>query len=84
MKHYLVIFDKALGDMSEFQEYDDGAEALSARFAAERRHAGDPNVEIVVLGADSKAVLRRTHARYFKTFGELVQAMADKVAAPPD
>lgn len=79
MRNYLVVFDKARGHITHFEEFDDGATALRARFAAERRHVGDPNIEIVVLGADSVANLHRTHARYFMTVGELVKAMADKI-----
>lgn len=82
MKNYLVVFDRAGGQISHFEEFDDSAEALRARFAAERRHAGDANIEIVVLGADSVANLHRTHARYFKTVGELVMAMSEKVGNP--
>jgi hypothetical protein len=78
---YLIVFDRAHGRISHFEEFDDRATALHARFAAERRHMGDPNVEVVVLGADSVADLHRTHARYFKTLGELAEEMADKIAS---
>jgi hypothetical protein len=42
------------------------------RFALERSYASDKNTEVVLLGADSIATLRKTHGRYFKSFRELL------------
>jgi hypothetical protein len=38
----------------------------------------------VVLGADSAAAIRRTHARYFKTVPELLRELADLLPGDAD
>jgi hypothetical protein len=40
----------------------------------EREHRLEPHIEVVLLGARSEDVLKRTHARYFKTVRELVDS----------
>jgi hypothetical protein len=80
MKHFLLIFDRARSRILRQEEFDDGPTALRARFSAEREHAGDRNIEVVVLGATSEAVLRRTHARYFRTVGELIEDTIAKLS----
>lgn len=71
MKHFLVVFDRQRGLVLREDEFDDSGEALKERFRTEKLHRGDPNIEVVVLGAASKEALRRTHARYFMTISEL-------------
>ncbi len=71
MNHYLVVFDRSKGEVLRRQRYSDRDEALNARFAEERKHRGEPDIEVVVLGADSWDSLRRTHGRYFKGFDQL-------------
>ena len=80
MKHFLLVYERSSGELIAEQEFDDGAEALSARFRVERegQWEGRPlsrDVEIVVLGADSAQTLRRTHARYFMTIGEMALSL---------
>jgi hypothetical protein len=65
VNHYLVIYIRSTGTLLRFERYGDSREALDERFAAERKYRGDPDVEIVVLGADSVEALKRTHGRYF-------------------
>jgi hypothetical protein len=74
VNHYLVVFDRSKGKVLRLQRYSDRNEALSARFAEEREHSSEPDIEVVVLGAVSGDSLRRTHGRYFKDFGELASA----------
>ena len=38
-------------------------------------HKADPNIEVVLLEADSRETLLRTHARYFKTVAEIARGM---------
>lgn len=71
MNHYLVVFDRSTGTVLHRQRYDDRNEALEARFAAEREHRDEPDIEVVVLGARSWEALKRTHGRYFKGFDQL-------------
>lgn len=71
MNHYLVVFDRPKGTVLRHKLYSDRNEALEARFAAEREHHGNPDIEVVVLGAQSWDALKRTHGRYFKGFDQL-------------
>ena len=76
MRYFLVVYDRARGEVVDLQEFS-GAErnkALKARFALEVERRDDASIEIVVLGAESREALERTHARYFKTPGELASA----------
>lgn len=71
MNHYLVVFDRSKGEVLRLQRFSDRDDALQARFAEERDHRGESDIEIVVLGAISGESLRRTHGRYFKDFEQL-------------
>jgi hypothetical protein len=71
MNHYLVVFDRSKGVVIHRQSYADPGIALDARFAAEREHRSNPDIEVVVLGADSWDALKRTHGRYFKDFSQI-------------
>jgi len=71
MNHYLVVFDRSRGMVIHSQSYADPAKALDARFEAEREHRANPDIEVVVLGADSWDALKRTHGRYFKDFYQI-------------
>ena len=72
MSYYLVVYDRSTGAV-EVEEYADNERelALHRRFIREREQAKRPEVEVVVLGAESREALEQTHARYFKTFQEL-------------
>lgn len=70
MSHFLLVYDRSTGTLVELKEMDTEA-ARDARAALEVKHRGHPDIEIVVLNADSAAALRHTHARYFKTPREL-------------
>jgi hypothetical protein len=56
--------------------YELGADAMRARFAAEAEFAGQPEIEIVALAAESEEDLLLTHGRYFLGLIEL----ADRIA----
>lgn len=73
MRHFLIVYDQANGAVVRLDEYDDveRAAALDARFRLEDENRDDPNLEIVLLGAESRASLEVTHARYFKRVDEL-------------
>lgn len=43
----------------------DVAEALRVYEKCERDNAGDPDVEVVLLGSESLETLKRTHSSYF-------------------
>jgi hypothetical protein len=71
--HYLLIYDRQQGKVTRQMSFSQADEALAARFDAEREFSGHPEVEIVVLGADSWEDLTRTHSRYFKGLHELAE-----------
>jgi spore cortex formation protein SpoVR/YcgB (stage V sporulation) len=73
MLNFLVVYNRRTGEVS-IQEFsaDQDREAIRARFEAEAQHRGEPDIEVVVLNADSEDTLRRTHGRYFYTAAQLV------------
>ena len=79
LKHFLVVYDRRAG-LVQVKAYQRADKALSARFAAERTHRDEPDVEVVVLGAESEAALARTHSRYFKSVPELAEAALGKLS----
>ncbi|MGA5301418.1 hypothetical protein ACPCHT_15915 [Nucisporomicrobium flavum] len=81
MKHYLVVFDRIRGEVLREEEFLDRASALRARFQTERADGVSADMEVVILGAESPEALRRTHARYFQTAGQLARAGLDGLAS---
>lgn len=73
MTHFLLVYDQAAGRVVLIEEFADGerSAALDKRFALEREHASDSNLEIIVLSAPDRAALEATHGRYFKDVQEL-------------
>ncbi len=77
MHHFVLVYKRSTGTLEELRDFGaDQSAALEARFEREKREAGDPDVEVVLLGAPSLDALKRTHARYFRTFEELVGDLA--------
>jgi hypothetical protein len=62
VSNYLLVYDRARGQLLVEQEFSDRAAALEERFRLEREHVHHRNIEIVVLGADSAEAIRRSHA----------------------
>ena len=78
MKHFLLIYRRSTGKVSvEELGSVDPTVAMRRRFEAEMREIGDPDVEVVILSAPSPEALRRTHARYFRTSGQLANDLAE-------
>jgi hypothetical protein len=80
MRHYLLIYDRHAGQIIRHREFPATRPALAARFEAEREFRGDPDVEIVVLGAASWDALKTTHSRYFQSVQELAGAALEREA----
>jgi hypothetical protein len=80
VQHYLVIYDRRAGEIIRHRGFRTPAPALAARFDAEREFRDEPNVEVVVLGADSWDALKVTHSRYFKGVRELADAALEREA----
>jgi hypothetical protein len=69
VRHFLLVYDRAAGKLVDCREFDDYSDALATRFELERGKANAG--EIVVLSAESRENLERTHARYFKSASQL-------------
>jgi hypothetical protein len=65
IKHFLLTFDVGRETASVREFGDDYDAALEAYDAAEEQHRHDPQIEVVLLGADSIDTLRKTHSSYF-------------------
>lgn len=76
VSHFLLVFDRAHSRLLRETPYADHREALVERFRAERLHRDNPDIEVVVLSAESTAALRRTHGRYFQTVSSLASVTA--------
>ena len=73
MKFFLIAYDRRQGKLLDMKEFPEGqrARALRERFAREVVERDRPDVEVVLLGAESQADLEKTHARYFKTLEQI-------------
>ena len=73
MNYFVLIYDQSSGALEELEQFpEEAAEAaLARRFELESENRLRPQIEIVLLSADSEAALRRTHSRYFETVKEL-------------
>lgn len=71
--YFLVVYDQRHGRLLELKEFGETERrvAQDERFARELKHANDRNIEVVLLGAESRQAIEDTHARYFRSVGEL-------------
>lgn len=66
IKHFLLVFDHDAGQLIETVEFGpDGDRAVKAYAAKEAEYRLNPRIEIVLIGSDSLATVRLTHANYF-------------------
>jgi hypothetical protein len=82
MQQFLVIYNRRTGTIIRHRGYGTPRSALAARFTAEREFGENPDVEVVVLGADSWEALEKTHSRYFKPVQKLAEAALAREACP--
>lgn len=81
MNHYLLVFDRSESRLLRIEECPSSSAAMRARFKAEALHRGNPDIEVVVLGAKSKDALRSTHARYFEQMKDMAARTAGMLAS---
>jgi hypothetical protein len=81
VKQFLVIYDiqREHADVVEFGT--DHERALKAYEEAEEGHRNDPDHEVVLLGSDSIATLRKTHASYFGLDGDHIEQVVGRKLA---
>lgn len=66
IQHYLLVFDHDAGHLIEERDFgDDGDRAVAAYAEKEREYQGREAIEIVLVGSDSYATVKLTHANYF-------------------
>lgn len=75
MALFLVVYDRSRARTVEFLRFNesDRAEATRARNEREFREVGNPEIEVLVLEADTEDDLRRTHGRYFDLGEEIAK-----------
>lgn len=75
MRNFLVIYNRRTGarTVRDFG-VGHGREAIRERFAVERKHSGDPDIEVVVLGSSSREELEKTHSRYFRSARQIMES----------
>lgn len=74
VRYFLLVYNRPEGRLVSLDEYAEQDAALEARFALEREHEGDRDLEIVVLGSDSLDTVKRTHRRYFESVEDMLRS----------
>lgn len=77
MARVLLVYDRRRRTILREEEFadDELKRAINERLAAEIAHKVDPNIEVVLLEADSRETLLTTHASYFKTVAEIARSL---------
>ena len=75
---FLIDYDRRLGRIRSFRTFDDQERAQAEGIRLEMEILNRLDSEVVILEADSEAVVRKTHARYFETAAELLRSAADE------
>lgn len=75
MSWFLIVYDRSPSRSLSCVRYPPAAHdaAWDQRTALTLRHLREPNVEVVLIGAASEAVVRLTHARYFQAPAPVVR-----------
>lgn len=73
MALFLVVYDRSRAHTVDLVRYEASQRrsALQARNDRELQELENPEIEVVILEADSEDDLRRTHARYFDLAEEI-------------
>lgn len=67
-RHFLIIFDGAKGEMRErVRSFAEQAPAVQAYSVAERRYEREPEVQVVLVAADSLATVKATHPNFWRS-----------------
>jgi hypothetical protein len=64
--HFLLVYDRELQKLVHEQEFASSSDAVAAYEKMEELHRDDPQMEIVLVGADSIETVKLTHGNYFK------------------
>ncbi|MCW2545504.1 MAG: hypothetical protein JWM40_3056 [Frankiales bacterium] len=83
VKHFLIVFDRATGELVSEVEFDDATEAHRVRFETERGLKDAATTEVVVLTAEDRDALRRTHGRYFESLSSIAARASRELGGLP-
>jgi len=65
IKHFLVVYDPATGEV-DVRSFDTDYDAAQKAYAdAEQAHGIETKLDIVLLSADSLETIKQTHSSYF-------------------
>jgi hypothetical protein len=67
IQHFLIVYDIKAGKAKVTPFGDEYDQALTAYAEVEGDVRDDPNLDIVLVGADSIETVERTHSSYFHT-----------------
>lgn len=75
MTYFVLAYRRGRGIVIERHDYPiaERNNAWLQRDKLALRYARDPDVEVVLLGAESEAELRKTHGRYFEQVAPTLQ-----------
>ncbi len=74
IKHFLLVYDHALGRLIDTIEFGNNYDAALKRYGElEAEHRDEPRMDIVLVGSDSLDTIKITHRNYFNEG----QSMAD-------
>lgn len=66
IKHFLLVYDRDEDVQLSAEEFDDGAEAVAAYTAIERKiRKGTRRIEAVLVGGESLEAVKVTHSTWF-------------------
>ena len=83
MKHFLLVYRRSTATLVEIRDLGtDGGKALAERFAIEKRERTNPDIEVVILSAQSEDILKKTHSRYFRTMAQLAHDLSTGLPLP--
>ena len=64
-RHFILVFDRATGDLAVEEPAGDRSTALARLESLEHEHREDTSVEVVLIGSNSLESVRQTHPHYF-------------------
>ncbi|HVV35193.1 MAG TPA: hypothetical protein VHC63_01230 [Acidimicrobiales bacterium] len=89
IQHFLLVFDHTQGKLLEETSFGFDSESAVAAYAHKEREFGDrKDIEVVLVGSDSLATVRITHANYYdgsvalpKVIDDLITKLERSIAA---
>ncbi|MCY3661635.1 MAG: hypothetical protein OXH28_02275 [bacterium] len=75
--HFLITYDRSNRQLLNLERFHNGKKAVDTYGEREREYADRPQIEVVLLGADSEDAIRVTHPVYFRTEPLSMERIAD-------